>query len=133
VRKIKNFIIQVKLKELSIRKKMKFLNLRNFFPKFNSNELFATDFRILNFFGFWPGNLISLRSAIIFISSFAFELFPEIYFLYEYSNDIQRIFTCLHELMTVIIYLIKMSLLFTKRNKIMSLVNELRAKWNESE
>lgn len=111
---------------------MKFLRLESYLPEFKCNELFVTDFRILNFFGFWPGNLISFRSALVFVSSFALELFPEIYFLYAFSDDIQRIFMCLHELTTVIIYLIKMSLLFTKRNKIVKLVNELRIKWSES-
>lgn len=111
---------------------MNLKKFKNFLPKFYNKELFATDFKILDFFGFWPGNLITLRSAAVFISSFVLEFFPELFFIYQFSNDTQRVFMCLHEFMTVIIYLIKMSLLFTKRNKIVKLINELRLKWNES-
>lgn len=112
---------------------MKNLSYKNFLPQFTFKKLFVIDFQVLSFFGFWPENLISLKSAVLFVSSFAFEFFPEVFFIYEFSNNIQKIFMCLHEITTVIIYFFKMTLLFSKRNKIVKLVDDLRVKWNESE
>lgn len=100
--------------------------------KFSKNQLFVIDFKILNFFGNWPGNFLNLRCAVIFLSSFLLELFPEVYFIYENWNDVLKLFMCLHELITVIVYVIKMSILLIKRKKIMKLVNELKEKWAES-
>lgn len=100
--------------------------------KISKNQLFVIDFKILNFFGNWPGNFINLRCAVIFISSFLLELFPEVYFVYENWNNVLKIFMCLHEFITVIVYVIKMSILLIKRKKIMKLVDELKEKWAES-
>ena len=96
------------------------------------SQLFVIDYKILNLLGNWPGNFINLRNAVIFISSFFLELFPEVYFIYENRNDVLKIFMCLHELVTVIIYIIKMSILLVKRQKIVKLVKELKKIWAES-
>lgn len=98
----------------------------------SKSQLFAIDFNILNLLGSWPGNLINLRFAAILISSFFLELIPEVFFIYENRNDVLKIFMCLHEFVTVIIYVIKMTIMLIKRKKIMKLVNELKKIWAES-
>lgn len=98
----------------------------------SKSQLFAIDFNILNLLGSWPGNLINLRFAAILTSSFFLELIPEVFFIYENRNDVLKIFMCLHEFVTVIIYVIKMTIMLIKRKKIMKLVNELKKIWAES-
>lgn len=107
------------------------MRLKSFFPSFTKNKLFVIDYKILNFFGNWPGNLINLRSGVLFLSGFLL-LFTEIYFFCHFIDDVQKIFTCLHEMVTVVIYITKMTILLVKRKKIKALISKITMRWNKS-
>ena len=101
------------------------------FPKFTKNNLFAIDLKILNLIGFWPANLINFRSFFIVISSLALEIVPEFLFILKNLKDVQKVFMCLHEFVSLLVYLIKITILFFHRKKVNALIENLHDEWFE--
>lgn len=105
--------------------------LDKIYPKFIKNQLFAVDIKILHFIGFWPEQMVNFRSIILFISSCLLEVFPEIFFIIKNRSNIQKVFMCLHELISFMVYVTKVMILFLTRKKITSLIHLIKLEWEK--
>lgn len=103
---------------------------KSFVPKFTKNNLFEIDFKVLDFLGFNPGRMVNWRSFVIFTLSLLLEVFPEFYFIVKNSDDVQAVFMCLHEFVSLLVYVIKVFIFFFNRHSLVSLISDLKKEWN---
>lgn len=103
---------------------------KSFVPKFTKNNLFEIDFKVLDFVGFNPGRMVNWRSFVIFTLSLLLEVFPECYFIVKHSHDVQAVFMCLHEFVSLLVYVIKVFIFFVSRHSLVSLISDLKKEWN---
>jgi len=99
------------------------------FPDFKKAELFAIDEKFLSMLGFWPRNVINFRSLFFVLSCLSLEVIPELCFIIKNLHDIQKVFMCLHEFISLIVLLIKILILVVNRHKMFNLISNLRNEW----
>lgn len=104
---------------------------KKLFPEFKKSALFAIDEKFLSILGFWPGNVINFRSIFFVISCLSLEIIPEMCFIIKNRHDIQKVFMCLHEFITLIVLLIKIFILVHNRDQMFDLINNLRNEWKK--
>lgn len=107
--------------------------IKSILPEFKANKLLDTDLKILTFLGFNPEGMINIRSFLIFSLSLVLEIFPEFNFIVKHSDDVQAVFMCLHEFVSLLVFVVKVIVFFLNRNKIVSLISELREEWSRCE
>ena len=102
---------------------------KKLFPDFKKAELFAVDEKFLSMLGFWPGNVINTRSIFFVISCLSLEIIPELCFIIKNIHDIQKVFMCLHEFISLIVLMIKIFILLLNKDEMFDLISNLRNEW----
>ncbi|KAL7028228.1 hypothetical protein ACKWTF_005766 [Chironomus riparius] len=105
---------------------------KKLFPDFKKAELFAIDEKFLSMLGFWPGNVINIRSIFFVISCLSLEIIPGLCFIIKNLHDIQKVFMCLHEFISLIVLMIKIFILLLNRDEMFSLISNLKNEWKKS-
>lgn len=98
-------------------------------PKFETNKLFAIDYKVLALVGFTPDNMANLRLLIIVLLNLSLEVFPELYFIIHNFEDVRAVFMCLHEFVSLLVFVLKVFVMFRNRHKMVSLITELMSEW----
>lgn len=83
--------------------------------------------------GFRPNRMVNLRSFSIFALCLLLEVFPELYFIIEQFHDVQAVFMCLHEFVSLLVFVLKMFIFFFNRHRLDSLITDLRNEWRNCE
>lgn len=103
--------------------------IRSLLPVYIKNNLFDIDFKVLGAIGFTPEQIFNSRSLSIFLLSLLLEVLPEFYFILHHLDDVQAVFMCLHEFVSLLVYVVKVFIFFAHRHKIISLINDLKEEW----
>lgn len=107
--------------------------LKEFFPDFTANKIFEIDYKVLSFIGFTPEKMINWRSFFIFSLSLVLEVLPELYFIIHHSKDVQAVFMCLHEFVSLLVYVLKVFVFFFNRQTLVELIEDLKENWRKCE
>lgn len=114
-----------------------FLRMKNIIkcivPSFNRNQLFEIDYKVLTLVGFRPDRMINLRSTSIFVLCLLLEVIPEFYFIVKHKHNVQAVFMCLHEFVSLLVFVLKTIIFFINRHKLASLVTGLTTEWSNCE
>lgn len=95
-------------------------------------NLFEIDGIVLGkYLGYWPdGNkLLNLKSIGIFILCISLEVIPGLGFIVHNINDIARVFMCLHEFVSFLVFVSKIFVYFMNRHNLKDLIDELKSEW----
>lgn len=104
--------------------------IRTVVPTFQRNHLFVVDFMVLGkFLKFWPDRIINLKAFAIFALSIVMEVLPEFSFIIKNLNNVQALFMCLHEFISLLVYVLKVLVFFYNRKIIFRLIEDLREEW----
>lgn len=107
--------------------------LKNFLPEFTKNKIFVIDYKVLSFIGFTPEKMVNFRSFFIIFLSLVLEVFPELYFIINHSDDVQAVFMCLHEFVSLLVYVMKVFVFFFNRHTLTELISDLKRDWEKCE
>lgn len=91
--------------------------------------LFEIDYKVLTLVGFTPNNMLNIRSLFIFSLCLLFEVFPEFYFIISHVDDVQAVFMCLHEFVSLLVFVLKVFVFFINRHNLVSLIEDLNKEW----
>lgn len=105
--------------------------MKNFIPDFVKNQIFEIDYKVLTLIGFTPERMINLRSFFIFTLSLVLEVFPELYFIINHLDDVQAVFMCLHEFVSLLVYVLKVFVFFSNRHVLAELISDLKSYWKK--
>lgn len=98
-------------------------------PVYTKNKLLDIDFTVLGAIGFTPEQIFNSRSLSIFLLSLLLEVLPEFYFILHHIDDVQSVFMCLHEFLSLLVYVVKVFIFYANRHKIISLIYDLKEEW----
>jgi hypothetical protein len=76
--------------------------------------------------------MINWKSFVIIFLNLFFEIVPEYYFFYHHRSSIAKVFACLHEVVSLTIYLIKAIMIFLSRKNFNLLIEGLKEEWIKS-
>lgn len=81
--------------------------------------------------GYWPdGNqLLNLKSIVIFVLCICLEVIPGLGFIIHNINDIARVFMCLHEFVSFLVFVSKIYVYFMNRHNLKELIDQLKSEW----
>ena len=81
--------------------------------------------------GYWPdGNkLLNLKSVAIFVLCICLEVIPGLGFIIHNINDIARVFMCLHEFVSFVVFVLKIFVYFMNRFNLKDLIDQLKSEW----
>lgn len=108
-------------------------NFKSFFAKFEQNKLLKIDYKVLALLGFTPERMVNFRSFFIFTLSLLLEVLPEFYFIVHHIDDVQKVFMCLHEFVSLLVYVLKVFVFFSHRHNLVALVGDLKQEWTNCE
>src|SRR4051812_11940566 len=100
-------------------------------PTYQRNRLFEIDYKILTLVGFRPDQMVNLRSLSIFVLCLMLEVLPEFYFIIRHKHDVQAVFMCLHEFVSLLVFVLKTVILFFNRHNLASLITDLKTEWSD--
>lgn len=107
--------------------------LRRLVPSFNRNQIFEIDYKVLTLVGFRPDKMVNLRSMSIFILCLLLEVLPEFYFIVKHKHDVQAVFMCLHEFVSLLVFVLKTFVFFFNRHNLAKLITGLTTEWSNCE
>lgn len=107
--------------------------IKRFTPAYSRNNLFGIDYKLLGLMGFQPDRLVNFKSFFIFALSLLLEVLPEFYFIFAHSDDVQAVFMCLHEFVSLLVYVLKVFVFFFNRHNLCALINDLKLEWSRCE
>lgn len=105
--------------------------VKKLFPFYKENEIILIDLHLLNSIGLHPQNIINKKSIVFLSLVMVLEFIPAIAFIIHNLDNLVNLSKCLHELLSLSSTCFIVGLFFTKRQKIVKVLEDLNSLWKE--